>query len=147
MGLCFVTLLKALIFQNQLIYERPDFKLVLTEMDDVGRCSIGNKPRFLGLIVMNYDILCDWLLITSLIGKCSLAVKLFLRRKVRFYMQLGYTAGEFLESQIRIFFRIDFVVMLALDLCLCHRKRANSLDKFLAVISLVILPAYLVFHL
>ena len=147
MGLCFVTLLKVLLFQNQLIYERPDFKVVLTEMDDVGRCSIGNKPRFRKLIIVNYDILCDWLFITSLIERCSLAVKLFLRRKVRFYMQLCYTAGEFLESQIGVFLRLYFVVMLTLDICLFHRKRTNSLDKFLAIVSLVTPPAYLVFHL
>ena len=116
-------------------------------MDDVGRCSIGNKPRFRKLIIMNYDILCDWLFITSLIERCSLAVKLFLRRKVRFYMQLCYTAGEFLESQIGVFLRLYFVVMLTLDICLFHRKRTNSLDKFLAIVSLVTPPAYLVFHL
>ena len=62
-------------------------------------------------------------------------------------MQLGYAAGEFLESQIGVFFRIDFLVMLALDIRLCHRKRTNSLDKFLAIVSLVIPPAYLVFYL
>lgn len=62
-------------------------------------------------------------------------------------MQLSYTSGEFLESQIRIFFCINFVLIIVFDLCLCHRKRANSLDKLLAVIRLVVLPAYLVFKL